>query len=103
MKIKILKSIFTFHFHSWKCIQLKRIKCFLGKEYINYDDTGLRMCKKCGTIQEHSYDSQGGVWYDLSEPKQTIASNEIMEIDNRFIMTKDPHSKQWCEEIKNKI
>ena len=95
------KYEFTFHFHAWRNIQIKKISCFLGEKYVEHDNTGLRICKKCGVIQEYTYDSQGGVWYDLQEPKQTIASNEVLAIDNRFIMRRDPHSKSWCEEVDN--
>ncbi len=96
-------NIFGIHFHSWQDIQTETTACFLGEKYQKFNNTGLRICRKCKIVQEYTYDSQGGFWFQLSKDKQDIINKHIYYLSGRHIIEKDPYSLSWCEEVENKI
>lgn len=66
--------IFT---HKWTKIYRKNTSIFEGIEFDDPHYTNYLKCLKCGTIQEFSFDSQGGSWMDLSKEKTKILNLKI--------------------------
>lgn len=57
-------------------------KCFSWFHKWSSDEFGklswaYRKCTKCGVVQGHTYDSQGGYWHGLSKESLTILQNEL--------------------------
>jgi len=73
--------------HMHKYVDLKQIRSvkFFNKNCTEEYPTGYRVCRKCHTVQEYSYDSQGGTWSTLSECRSDIILKMIDFSD--FVIT----------------
>jgi len=90
-KIGVSMNILGFHFHSWKNIKVETTRTFLGEDYQELEDSGLRICHECKQVQEYLCDSQGGLWYNwfnLNNVRQEIVKHHIQFLAGSYVI---PH------------
>jgi len=85
-------NILGFHFHSWKDIKVETTCTFLGEDYQELQDSGLRICQECKQVQEYLCDSQGGFWYNLNNARQEIISKHISFLAGSYVIPHQPNS-----------
>ena len=74
--INLFKNWFCFH--KWEPIKTgEHTTTFMGEKIV-YDLHEMRGCRKCGTVQEFNYDSQGGSWNPLDDKPMEILKQKNM-------------------------
>ena len=69
--------------HDWEKVKVRTTKNFLGESISKLEFTKYRVCKKCKSVQEYMYDSQGGTNYYLDKEEAEVL---LKKIDRDYVL-----------------
>ena len=81
-----------YQFHKWQNIYEEVQNKYLDEEYTSYT-SNLKVCRKCGTVKEYNYDSQGGYWNVLDEQKTKIVHEKMDFVGDKLVIKRKTDEK----------